>query len=186
MTRSITFVRAGDHLVSRSAKIRGFVKMQGARAHAERLLLLRGREIGLRFDDSWPVDADLLNDALDTTRVEAWSGVTAGRKEPFDTLQLWLATALEGFCLIAVDRTLDTGLVAPVNPIATPSVVDEDSFAYLALRQVDEATVEFGAHAFGPNAAVLAEALADQIRIWDRDHRGGPWPTYLRLPGGYQ
>ncbi|MEV7970541.1 methyltransferase, FxLD system [Sphaerisporangium sp. NPDC088356] len=182
LTRSITFVRAGDHLVSRSAKICGFVKMQGAGAHAERLLLLRGKEIGLRFDDAWPVDADLLKGALDTTRVEAWSGVTVGRMEPFDTLQLWLATALEGFCLITVDGTLDTGLVAPVNRIASPAVVDAGSFAYLALRPVDEATVEFGAHAFGPDAAALAEALAQQIRVWDHDHRGGPGPRIAAYP----
>jgi protein-L-isoaspartate(D-aspartate) O-methyltransferase len=31
----------------------GFVTMQGAGAHTERLLL-RGKEIGLRFDDGFP------------------------------------------------------------------------------------------------------------------------------------
>ncbi len=64
----------------------------------------------------------------------------------------------------------------------TPAVVDGCSFAYLALRPVDEATVEFGAHAFGPDAAALAEALANHIRFWDRDHRGGPGPRFAAYP----
>lgn len=48
LTHSITFERDGDHLVGLSAKDCGFVIMQGASAHTERLLLLRGEEIGLR------------------------------------------------------------------------------------------------------------------------------------------
>ena len=67
LTRSIAFARDGDHLASQSAKICGFVTMQGAGAHQERLLLLRGKpEIGQRFDDEWPADPELLNGALDT------------------------------------------------------------------------------------------------------------------------
>jgi protein-L-isoaspartate(D-aspartate) O-methyltransferase len=35
---------------------------------------------------------------------------------------------------------------------------------------------ELGAYAHGPNAAEAADRFADQIRIWDRDHRHGPGP----------
>jgi protein-L-isoaspartate(D-aspartate) O-methyltransferase len=182
LTRSITFGRVDEHLVARSAKVCGFVKMQGAGAHQERLLLLRGNEIGLRFDDGGLVDPELLNGALDTARTEAWSGVRVGRMEPFDTLQMWLATALEGFCLLAVDPQLDTGLVTPQNRMACPAVVEAGTFAYLALRRVAEATFEFGAHGFGPDGAMLAEAMAQQIRVWDIDHRGGSGPLIAAYP----
>jgi protein-L-isoaspartate(D-aspartate) O-methyltransferase len=187
LTRSVTFVREGDHLVSQSAKICGFVTMQGAGAHRERLLLLRGEEIGLRFDDGWPVDPELLNGVLDTERVEVWSGVRIPRGEQFDTLQMWLASALDGFCLLAVDPKLDTGLVAPQNKMACPAVVAGGSFAYLALRRLGEdpdPEFEFGAHAFGPDAAALAESTAEQIRVWGRDHRGGPGPRIAAYPAG--
>lgn len=187
LTRSITFVRAGDHLISQSAKICGFVTMQGAGAHRERLLLLRGKEIGLRFDDEWPVDPELLNGVLDTERVKAWSGVRIPRGEQFDTLQMWLASALDGFCLLAVDPKLDTGLVDPQNKMACPAVVDGGSFAYLTLRKLGEEPepeFEFGAHAFGPDAAALAEAMAEQIRVWGRDHRAGPGPRIAAYPAG--
>ncbi|MFF7192822.1 hypothetical protein ACFZAM_03810 [Streptomyces sp. NPDC008079] len=50
LTRSIAFTRVGDHLESESAKICGFVPMQGSTAHNEELLLVNGTpEIGLLF-----------------------------------------------------------------------------------------------------------------------------------------
>jgi protein-L-isoaspartate(D-aspartate) O-methyltransferase len=182
LTRSITFQWEGDHLVSQSAQVCGFVPMQGAGTHTERLLPLRGKEIGLRFDDGWPADPDLLSGALDSRRVEVWTGVVIERMVPFDTLQLWLATALDGYCRISVDPELDTGLVAPITRRSTDSAVDGGSVAYLAARRLDQSTAEFGVHAFGPGAATLAEAMADQVRIWDRHHRQGPGPRIAIYP----
>ena len=47
-----------------------------------------------------------------------------------------------------------------------------------------DATVarELGAYAHGPNAAEAADRFADQIRIWDRDHRHGPGPRLTVHP----
>lgn len=182
LTRSITFARAGDHLVSQSAEVCGFVAMQGAGEHRERLLLLQGNEIGLRFDDGWPSDPDLLTGVLDTPRSETWTGVSVGRGEPFDSLHLWLATALDGFGLLSVDRSLDTTVVAPQNRRACPAVVDGASFAYLALRKIDDNVHEFGVHGFGPDADALACVMAEQVKVWDRDERGGPGPSFAVYP----
>ncbi|MFI0409094.1 methyltransferase, FxLD system [Actinomadura sp. 3N508] len=182
LTRSITFTRAGEHLESRSSEICGFVAMQGAGQHSERLLLLRGEEIGLRFDDGCPADPELLNGAFEAGQARVWSGVTIGRREPFDTLQLWLATALDGFCLLSVDKERDSGPVRPVNRIASPAVVEGASFAYLTVRSLDETKVELGADAFGPAATRLAEALAEQVRVWDRAHRTGTGPQFAVYP----
>jgi protein-L-isoaspartate(D-aspartate) O-methyltransferase len=55
--RSIGFRRAGDHLVSTSAEVCGFVPMQGSGAHDERVLLLPdalGKHVKLRFDGDVP------------------------------------------------------------------------------------------------------------------------------------
>ncbi|HEU0088741.1 MAG TPA: methyltransferase, FxLD system [Pseudonocardiaceae bacterium] len=182
LTRSIVFERDGDHLVGRSAKVCGFVTMQGAGAHTERLLLLRGKEVGLRFDDEFPDNPDLLTGALDTTRVEVWTGVVIERMVPFDTLQMWLATALDGYCRISVDPELDTGLVSPITRRSTDAAVDGGSVAYLAARRLDTSRAEFGIHAFGSGAAPLAEAMAEQVRRWDRLHRQGPGPRIAAYP----
>ena len=182
LTRSLALERDGNRLVSRSAMICGFVKMRGAGAYQERLLLLRGTEIRLRFDDGGPDDPYLLDGVLGTERAEVWSGVTIGRAEPFDTLQFWLATTLPGFCLLAVDAEQDAGLVAPGNRWFNLAAVDGDSFAYLTTRPAGPGKVEFGAHAFGPHAPAVAEAMAEQVRAWDRDQRGGPGPNFAVWP----
>jgi protein-L-isoaspartate(D-aspartate) O-methyltransferase len=190
LTRSVAFERDGKRLVSRSVEVCGFVPMQGAGARAERLLSLRGNEVGLRFDDGEPADAALLSGALAQPRAQAWSGVTVGRMEPFGTLHLWLATSLHAFCLLAVDPDLDTGVVTPANRQASPACVEAGAFAYLALRKAGrdhatgQSTFEFGAHAHGPEAGKLAECMAEQVRVWDRDHRGGPGPRIAAYPAG--
>jgi protein-L-isoaspartate(D-aspartate) O-methyltransferase len=185
LTRSLALEREGDRLVSRSAMICGFVKIQGAGAYQERLLLLRGEEIGLRFDDGGgPEDPHLLDGVLGTERADVWSGVTVGRIEPFDTLQYWMATSLPGFCLLAVDAEHGSGLVDEGNRWFTLAAVDGDSFGYMVSRPADAGTVEFGAHAFGPNAAAVAETMAEQVRVWDRDQRGGPGPNFAVWPIG--
>jgi protein-L-isoaspartate(D-aspartate) O-methyltransferase len=182
LTRSVALERDGCHLVSRSARLCGFVAMQGAGAHQERLLLLRGKEIGLRLDDGDLPDPHLLTGALGGPPAHAWSGVMLGRAEPFDSLQLWLATVLDGFCLLTVNRELDTGLVRPANRIASPAMAAGASFAYLAARPSGEDTVELGADAFGPGGPALAEALTGQVRAWDRSYRRGPEPRIEVYP----
>lgn len=67
LTRSVAFVREGDHLVSESARVCGFVAMQGDGAHQEQLLLVSGTdEIGLRFDDGPPAEPSRLDNAVRT------------------------------------------------------------------------------------------------------------------------
>jgi protein-L-isoaspartate(D-aspartate) O-methyltransferase len=178
LTRSLALERDGNRLVSRSAMICGFVKMQGAGAYQERLLLLRDTEIRLRFDDGGPDDPYLLDGVLGTERAEVWSGVTIGCTESFDTLQFWLATTLPGFCLLGMDAEQDVGLVAPGNRWFNLAAVGDDSFAYLTTRSAGPGKVEFGAHAFGPHAPAVAEAMAEQVRVWNRDQRGGPGPSF--------
>ncbi|WP_455907572.1 hypothetical protein [Streptomyces goshikiensis] len=170
LSRSVAFGLDGDRLVSRSAQMCGFVTVQGAGEHQERLLLLRGKEIALRFDEGWPEDPEALNGVFNTERAEVWSGVTVAMSEPFTGLQMWLATALDGFCLMSVDVDLDTGLVAPQNKSACLSLLDGASLAYMTIRRNGD-RAEFGAHGYGPDAKAVAQALVEEIRVWDRDHR---------------
>ncbi|MFB7618895.1 methyltransferase, FxLD system [Kitasatospora sp. NPDC056181] len=187
LTRSITFRREGDRLVSLSAEVCGFVKMQGADSHEEFLVLPRGtKEVGLRFDELDRPDTSGLAGVLDGPRTERWAEVTVGNQEPFDSLYLWLACALPGFGLISVDSELNTGTVAPANRMACPVIVDGDSLAYLALRKTSDspATYEFGAHGFGPNGKRLAELVIDQVQAWNSDHRAYGGPTFTAYPAG--
>lgn len=188
LTRSVAFTRVGDHLESESAKICGFVPMQGSTAHNEELLLVNGTpEIGLRFDDGLLTDPSLLDNAVTFPRFEMWTGVTIGVSELLDTLQMHLAIALPGFCIMAVDPDLDSGIVAPANKGFSLAAVDNQgrTFAYLTTRRTqDNKHVEFGVHALGPDAAAFADTLAGHLRDWAGEHRGGPGPVIRVYPAG--
>lgn len=187
LTRSVALERSDGRLVSRDYELCGFVPMQGAGQCRERLVLLHGDEVGLRVDDGRVVDAELLRAALAQPRVAAWSGVTVGNREPFDDQDLWLAATLPDFCLLTAQHgAVERGLVCPSWRMGTPAVVEAGSFAYRTLRPVtpDKARHEFGVYAHGPIAQKLAEQVADQIRIWDRDYRAGPGPWFEVYPAG--
>ncbi|MGH3869243.1 MAG: methyltransferase, FxLD system [Pseudonocardiaceae bacterium] len=186
LSRTISFEHADGCLVSRSSQLFGFVPMQGAGAHQDTQVVLRGGEVTVRFDDELPVDPSLLEKVLDTPRVEVWSGATIRRFELWATTHMWLATVLPGFCRVIVDRTLNTGVISPPGRhTAASAAVSGENFAYVTTRGTAEETdVEFGVHAFGPDAADLAEEVAEQLRVWGREHRGGPGPQFRVYPAG--
>jgi protein-L-isoaspartate(D-aspartate) O-methyltransferase len=181
-TRSVTLRREGDHYVATSSKLCGFVAMQGAGQHQEELLLLRGKEIGLRIDDGPIPDPRDLDLVLDGPRHEMWTTVMVGPMEPFESLYLWLATELPGSCQLSVDPDLATGVVSPQNPRADPALTRDGSLAYLALRKSGDRAWEFGVHAFGPHAVDIAQEMTDAIRAWDHTQRTGSGAIILVYP----
>lgn len=188
LTRSVAFTQItgehGPYLESVSALICGFVPMQGSTAHREELLLVNGTpEIGLKFDDGLPADPHRLDNAVTFTRHELWTGVVIGLSELIDTLQMAMAISLPGFCTMAVDEDLDTGLVTPVNKRFALAAVEDDTFAYLVTRRTDDNKhIEYGVHAVGPNAKQFADQVADVLRDWEASRRGGPSPVIRVYP----
>ncbi|MEW1616303.1 MULTISPECIES: methyltransferase, FxLD system [unclassified Streptomyces] len=188
LTRSVAFTQItgehGPYLESMSALICGFVPMQGSTAHREELLLVNGTpEIGLKFDDGLPADPHRLDNVVTFPRHELWTGVVIGLSELIDTLQMALAISLPGFCTMAVDEDMDTGLVAPVNKRFALAAVEDDTFAYLVTRRTeDNKHIEYGVHTLGPNAKQFADQVADVLRDWEASRRGGPSPVIRVYP----
>ncbi|GAA2064439.1 hypothetical protein GCM10009839_89920 [Catenulispora yoronensis] len=198
LTRSVAFDRvadaAGDRLVSRSARMCGFVKMQGAGRHADEELVLNGGDLSLDADDVRLLpSARRLEALLRTPRVERWSDVQVWRWEPWDTLPLWLATEFPGYCQLtlevpgapAVPGQFGAPGAAPLEPAlrsGTPAVATPSAFAYLTAHPLPDGRVELGAQAFGPEAAALAAKLVGRVTAWDRERRYGPGPTITAWP----
>lgn len=189
LSQTITFEKTDECLVSRSATPFEVVTMRGEGAHESTLMALRDGEVALRFDDEPPtVDPGALERVLQTPRVEIRSGAKIGRFEHADAARMWLATALPGeFCRIVVDRRRGIGLISPPDRDSTAmATIRGDALAYVTTRSTASRDVEFVVHAFGADrdAYGLAEEIAGQLRIWIRDHRGGPDPQFRVYPAG--
>lgn len=191
ITRSIAFHRADGHLVSTSAEVCGFVPMQGGGARAERTFRLPdpgGGHVALRFDEGAPDDPGVLDGALASGPVTAWSGLRIGNAVSFADLHLWLAAFLPGFCRVAASEGTALAAEGVCKGWFPYGGVHGDSFSCLALRQTGGAQSEFGARAYGPHSEDAADALVAQIRAWDahgRDLSGGAfavWPAGTAIP----
>lgn len=170
VTRSVAFEHEAGYLVSRTYEMCGFVPMQGAGEQRGVLARLHDDEVGLRLNPGQHVHAEALRAALTEPRVDAWSGVIAGKGGRFDGLYLWLAMFLPGYChLMARQSAVDRGIVAHAWPVGVPAVVDGGSFAYLTFRRVEAVTdiYEYGVYAHGPDAEKVADRMIGCIRDWD-------------------
>ncbi|ADL47635.1 methyltransferase, FxLD system [Micromonospora aurantiaca (nom. illeg.)] len=187
MTRCLTLRRHEDHLRATAALQCGFVPMQGDGRHPTRRLALRGDDIVVHLDDtSTEVSRDALTAALHTRRLDAWSPVTIAISDgsSFESLHLWLASQPRPFGTLTVDRERAAGLVDPQDRFVCPTLLTTGSFAYLAMRTLDDTTWQFGAHGFGPDADTLTADMLDLITVWDHHHRHGPGPTITVHPTG--
>ncbi|MET9411557.1 methyltransferase, FxLD system [Streptomyces sp. NPDC002935] len=181
-TRSIAFDRDGDGLVSRSYRMARFVPMQGEGAAKERKALLRDG-VALQTDDARVhLNAEALNHALDTPRLESWSG--AAYDLP-DELELYLTFRLPSPArLHASKAVVESGLVEAAAVLGVPALVSEDSIAYRTRRKNGETGgFESGVVAHGPHAEVLADQYLDLLRRWAQDHRRRGAATIRYVPG---
>jgi Protein-L-isoaspartate carboxylmethyltransferase len=181
-TRSIAFDRDGDGLVSRSYRMARFVPMQGEGAAKERKALLRDG-VALQTDDARVhLNAEALNHALDTPRLESWSG--AAYDLP-DELELYLTLRLPSPArLHASKAVVESGLVEAAAVLGVPALVSEDSIAYRTRRENGETGgFESGVVAHGPQAEVLADQYLDLLRRWAQDYRRRGAATIRYVPG---
>lgn len=188
LSRTIAFAKdpaTPGGLTSIASKMFGFVPMRGEGGHQARLVLLDDGGVRLRFDDECePLRPEALQAAVDTDPVEVWSGALIGTQELLDTVQMWLATTQPGFCWLYIDPDKPGKVTLPGTRTAAMGVVDDVDLAYVVTRTATDVaeSVEFGVRAHGPGARALAERIAAQLRVWSRDHRGGPGAHYRVLP----
>ena len=188
LTRTLALDATGDprhgHLLARSARLFGFVPVQGDGAHPPTVIRGRDGEVTLTFDDDPHPGPDVVGEAFTGERAGTWSGVRVGRHESLDTLQMWLATVAPGFCFLRVDPDLDTGLITlPRRRSGALACLVGGTLAHLTTRPThDDEVAELGADAHGPQADALAEMLTRHLRTWDAQHRGGPGPQVRLYP----
>ncbi|MGW2832657.1 methyltransferase, FxLD system [Streptomyces sp. NPDC001286] len=167
----------------------GFIRDRGSAAHTTPTVDLPGG-LQLRFEDGLPADTTGLGQVLGGPRYELGTGVSVAGGESFETLQLLLATTLDGFCRLAVDGKRDGGLAAVPRGADAAALVREGSLAYLTHALVKDGDTpaerrsDFTIHAFGPAGEGLAEQMAARVRTWDSSVRTAGYPHLTVHPAG--
>jgi protein-L-isoaspartate(D-aspartate) O-methyltransferase len=188
-TRSLGLRRAGDHWQSESAQLCGFVPFQGIGAQPVYRLPLADPDGGhavLRFEETGLDSPGLLDRALFSEPVTAWSGVSIADQAGFEDLHLWLAGFLPGFCRIdAGDSTALPAAEANRSWFGFGGVLG-DSLSVMTTRKtgMPGAEWEFGARGYGPHATDAAGALIAQIAGWDARGRAIPQDAFAYWPSG--
>jgi protein-L-isoaspartate(D-aspartate) O-methyltransferase len=172
LQRSIAFrpIRPGRWR-STSIETCGFVPMQGAGAVTSCAVRLTAT-VALHIEDQVPISGRLAR-ALEFPPALVWTGVLPDGGEAFGELELWLLTAVRALGRLGVD---EAELVAPVPAWGAPTVIADDSFAYLTRRTAGGNGAEIGVAAYGPAAADLATATAAEVQAFARASSAGVHP----------
>lgn len=182
-TRSLTLVRRGDVLHCEHWTYCGFVRDRGAAARTAPFHPLADGEVAVRWEDGEPADITGLDEALRGPRYEHSTGLLVQGLFNFETLQVYAATTLAGFCRLSAPK--GSPLVTQQDAAA---ILADSSLAYLTHRKAKDApeqadrTTEFFIHAYGPAAEELAERFAQCVRVWDREVRESGYPPMTVHP----
>ncbi|MDX3067548.1 MULTISPECIES: methyltransferase, FxLD system [Streptomyces] len=182
-TRSLTLVRRGDVLHCRHWTYCGFVRDRGAAARTAPAVPLADGKVTVRWEDGTPADTTGLDEALRGPRHERSTGLVVRGIFNFETLQVYAATTLPGFCRLSAPK--GSTLVAQQDAAA---ILADGSLAYLTYRKVRDAPepadrmTEFFIHAYGPAAEEVAERFAECVRVWDREVRESGYPPMTVHP----
>ncbi|MFE3645239.1 methyltransferase, FxLD system [Streptomyces sp. NPDC059169] len=189
-TRAIAFQKHGQMLRATDFTFCGFIRDRGPAALAVPSVNLADGELQLRFPDGDPADTSGLDEALAGPRHEVATGVTVAGNESFETLQLFLATTLPGFCRLARNHDPDSGITALPKRSDAAAITADGSLAYLTHTLVQDGPTpeqrrsEFLAHGFGPSGPTLADQLAVGVHRWHAHERAHGYPDLNVFPAG--
>jgi protein-L-isoaspartate(D-aspartate) O-methyltransferase len=180
ISRSIAFERDGGLWRSRSIEMCTFMPLRGIGDDARRIIpLTDSGDVTLQTFREHNWDAAAFTGILEAPATEAWTGVQLAGPESFEWLDLWLTCAVDSGLLRmqAARRAIDQGLVRPQFGWGAMAAADAGSIAYLTLRPAPRAADgtsrnEVGVIGHGPAGAVITGRMVEQIRVWNREHRG--------------
>lgn len=184
-TRAIALQRQGDVLHSRHWRFCGFVRDRGAAARTAPAVRLADDVVTVAWEDGLPGDTSGLDEALSGPRHERATGVVIPGEYSFETLQLYAATVLQGFCRLSVPERSEL-----VTQRDAAAIVGGGSLAYLTHVKVHDepkpadSRYEFYVHAYGPAAPNLADRFAACVQAWDRHVRETGYPPLTVHPAG--
>jgi protein-L-isoaspartate(D-aspartate) O-methyltransferase len=177
VTRSVALERAADsrdrwHSVS--SEMCGFMPLRASVASDPRrtVALTSDGSVMIEVHQDQDIDAAGLDGIFGHPRNEVWTGVMFADPESVEWLYVWLTCTMpNGLFTMPVRRiAIDHGVAAPMFGWGTMAAVDTGSLAYLTFSE-RESGKEVGVIGHGPHGGELARAVAEQVRVWDREYR---------------
>ncbi|MFI1189429.1 hypothetical protein [Streptomyces californicus] len=184
-TRSITLVRRGDVLHAEHWTYCGFLRDRGTAARTVPTATFAAGEVTVRWELGTAGDTTGLEEALGGERYELSTGLVVAGQFNFETLQLFAATTMDGFCRLSVPAGSEI-----VTQQDAAAIVADGSLAYLTHVKIAggpdpaDRRSEFFIHAYGPAGPALAERFASCVRTWDREVRESWYPALSIHPAG--
>ncbi|MEU3070926.1 hypothetical protein ABZ712_29185 [Streptomyces sp. NPDC006906] len=166
--------------------------MQGAGAWNPNRRSIHGTGVSLFWEDGTPQSVDQLAPSLTRRPAVTRTGITVGGQEPFDLLMLYLAGALPGFCRLEADPGGGHQVLDPPPPHwPAAAVVRGASLARLAHERISDGEDgkgrhEFVVHGYGGQGHAAAAEMAEQVEIWQRNHRGARCPLITARPAPHR
>ncbi|WP_130797494.1 methyltransferase, FxLD system [Streptomyces otsuchiensis] len=178
LSRTLAFAWEEQHLLSDTTVVSGFLAIQGRSAHAPHVVKLADSDVRLVVDEQQKVDDEAMRTAFSSRRHQLWTGVQlSGSEGLLPRLDLWLAGAVAPYGrLRATQKAVQRGLVGWVLGTGAGAVWNEDSLAYVTLRNAPEAPgrFELGVASHGRGQGRLATVLADAVVRWgDKARQSG-------------
>ncbi|WP_432077603.1 methyltransferase, FxLD system [Streptomyces sp. YPW6] len=170
----------------------GFVAMQGAGAWNPNRRSIHDTGVSLFWEDGTPQSVDQLAPSLTRRPAVTRTGITVGGQEPFDLLMLYLAGALPGFCRLEADPGGGHQVLDPPPPHwPAAAIVRGASLARLAHERIGDGEDgkgrhEFVVHGYGGQGHAAAAEMAEQVEIWQRNHRGARCPLITARPAPHR
>lgn len=166
LTRTVTFDRDGDGLVSRHYQLAAFVPFQGAGAHADRKVMVTDGVVVHTDDPAVRIDPATLNAALGEPSLELWTGAAYDFPD-----EVSLFTTMNAPCVVqlhASQEAIDRGVTDRRALHGVPALIAGDSIAYRMAREVcdNPGSYESGVIAHGPQGKTLADQHAELLRRW--------------------
>lgn len=196
VTRSVALqIETGTPAVlrSQSSVMCGFMPLRASIASDPRrtVPLTSSGNVTLEVQQDQDADPDRLAGVLETSRVTVGTGVEFTGVASAEALYLWLTCSLPGglYGLTVRPDAAEAGIAAPMFRWGTMAAVASGSLAYLAAgpgspdEDPDGGAREIQVIGHGPDGRALAEAVAEQVRVWIRDYRARvPEFTITPLP----
>ncbi|MFJ4574506.1 methyltransferase, FxLD system [Streptomyces sp. NPDC088846] len=182
VSRSIAYQQRDGRWVSLGSEMNTFMPLRRGIADDDRraIPLSADGTVRLQAPAGQNIDADALAGVLDQPRTEEWTGMTVRAMESPEWMELFLTCSLPSGLIRMLFPQSAKGTLLTEDPYpSSTAAVDKGAVTYLARRLSEEKTPEgdklweFGVIGHGPGSDELTAKVADAIRTWDREYRGG-------------